>query len=718
MSERAAVPTAERASYGPPGSGGPADAGEAVQPQPAPADTPVSKPSSPGVIAGLTPPSPTDRSGAFISDVLVEMEFADRDTVEKAVEEARVPGRTAPEVLLEQGAVTEDQLARAVAERNGLNHIDLSTFEVDLAVTELISRTAANRYHAVPVALGEDGSLLVAIADPLDILAVSDIAVMTRSDVRPAVASKTDIVALLDRLPEPEVARPQRSGVGTLVRSSAKPAGDEQADAGDEQPVATGSSLGSISWDREGRTPPAAPPADPAADPQATAQLEETIAELASTVQRMGTEREDESREHAERVAGLEQRLAPDAIAHAEADERAAADQADTATDEELERAKSTVAELRGQLHAATERITSLEGTDREGEASLKAELEQHEATLASLEGERERERTEHQEATGSLRTELEAEAARREAVEAERDAAVSERDAALAGHDEAAGSLKSELEAETARREAAEGERDGAAAERDGAAAERDAAMTEREAAVSERDTAVDELDAAVNEREAVVAKHERVTASLRAELEIQASHHGDAERERDEAIAERDEAVAALSAELAAEAGRRETAESERDVALAERDEATESLRAELAAETDRRAAAEREREEAAGVRDEAAAALELASDELERAHAAATQLGDEAAEANRRVETAEALTKEATRRSSELEDADRRAEIARATLVELRTEAEREREQRQRREHDLAAAVEAATERCQSLQQALGEIARHSG
>jgi Type II secretion system (T2SS), protein E, N-terminal domain len=148
---------------------------------------------------GVVAPTGGNRSG-FLSDVIVELGFASRETVEQAVREARSPGTTVARVLVEVGAIDEEQLARATAERYGIDYVDLSGFDVDPTAANLIKPAAARRYQAVPVA-HLDESLLVAMADPADALGVNDIAAMTKLDVRPAVASGPALGELLAALP-------------------------------------------------------------------------------------------------------------------------------------------------------------------------------------------------------------------------------------------------------------------------------------------------------------------------------------------------------------------------------------------------------------------------------------------------------------------------------------------------------------------------------------
>ena len=136
----------------------------------------------------MTPPGAAGGRRGFLSDVIVDLGFATRETVEQAVRAARSPGTTVARVLVDMNAISEEQLARAIAERYGIDYVDLDRFDVDPAAANLIKPAAAQRYQAVPVAfLGQD--LLVAMGDPADSVGVNDIAVMTARQVRPAVAA-------------------------------------------------------------------------------------------------------------------------------------------------------------------------------------------------------------------------------------------------------------------------------------------------------------------------------------------------------------------------------------------------------------------------------------------------------------------------------------------------------------------------------------------------
>ncbi|HVQ59996.1 MAG TPA: ATPase, T2SS/T4P/T4SS family [Solirubrobacterales bacterium] len=149
---------------------------------------------------GLTPPRQRGHSRGFITDVLVELGFASAETVAAAIDAARTAGRTPESLLLEQSAISEEQLSMATAERYGLDHVDLAVYNVDVAAAALFPVTMARRYMAVPVGYVDQHTLLVAAADPANVLAVDDIQIATGLDCHIAVAAKADVESLLARL--------------------------------------------------------------------------------------------------------------------------------------------------------------------------------------------------------------------------------------------------------------------------------------------------------------------------------------------------------------------------------------------------------------------------------------------------------------------------------------------------------------------------------------
>jgi hypothetical protein len=188
---------------------------------------------------GVTSPSLSGAGMRFLSDILVELGFVDEEMANQAVEAARHPGQTPEKVLLESGKITEGQLARALAERYGLDHIDLTEYPVDSSAAALLRKAAAQRYLAAPVGFSDDGALVLAVADPADSLGLSDIAVMTKLAVRPAVAARSQIAQLLETM---NFMQEPAAGASQSVSTVIVPPDAKDADDAPESGAANGAS--------------------------------------------------------------------------------------------------------------------------------------------------------------------------------------------------------------------------------------------------------------------------------------------------------------------------------------------------------------------------------------------------------------------------------------------------------------------------------------------
>jgi type IV pilus assembly protein PilB len=149
---------------------------------------------------GITPSPGRAHTSRFLTDVIIDLGFASRELVDGAIETARQQGVTPESILVDQGHLNHDQLSRAIAARHGLDHIDLSVFKVDMAAANLLTSSSAKRYEAVAISFVSDRTVLVAMADPANVLVIDDVALMTGYEVKPAVASREDIAALITRL--------------------------------------------------------------------------------------------------------------------------------------------------------------------------------------------------------------------------------------------------------------------------------------------------------------------------------------------------------------------------------------------------------------------------------------------------------------------------------------------------------------------------------------
>lgn len=100
--------------------------------------------------------------------------------------------------LLQDGVVTESQVASARAAQLGLPFVDLTEYPVDSSAVALVPMQVLRRYEVLPI--GRDGDrLMLAMADPRDVLAIDDVRAAVRMQVRPVVAERNDLLAAIGR---------------------------------------------------------------------------------------------------------------------------------------------------------------------------------------------------------------------------------------------------------------------------------------------------------------------------------------------------------------------------------------------------------------------------------------------------------------------------------------------------------------------------------------
>jgi type IV pilus assembly protein PilB len=133
-----------------------------------------------------------------LGDILLEGGLVKPDQLEAAYEEQQRAGRALGRVLIDQGVLTEGQLVAALATQIGLRFVDLSEYAVDGSAVGRVPGAVCRRHSAMPIGF-EDGKLIVAMADPANVFALDDIRSLTGMDVKPVVATRTDVAAAIDR---------------------------------------------------------------------------------------------------------------------------------------------------------------------------------------------------------------------------------------------------------------------------------------------------------------------------------------------------------------------------------------------------------------------------------------------------------------------------------------------------------------------------------------
>ncbi len=133
-----------------------------------------------------------------LGDILLEDGLITTDQLSVAVDQHQTLGRSLGRVLVDQGILSETQLVAALAQQIGLRFIDLSDFPVDGSALARIPGSVCRQHMAIPIGF-EDGRIVVAMADPANVFAADDIRTISGYEVLPAVATRADVAAAIDR---------------------------------------------------------------------------------------------------------------------------------------------------------------------------------------------------------------------------------------------------------------------------------------------------------------------------------------------------------------------------------------------------------------------------------------------------------------------------------------------------------------------------------------
>ena len=120
--------------------------------------------------------------------------------LEEALTEKEASGRRLGEIVLERGWISPSVLARALAEQHDLEYTDLARTEIELSAAGLLPEKFARRYHALPVKFVGEDTVLVAVADPTNVVTSDDLRLALGLNVRFTVVSAPDLAGTISRI--------------------------------------------------------------------------------------------------------------------------------------------------------------------------------------------------------------------------------------------------------------------------------------------------------------------------------------------------------------------------------------------------------------------------------------------------------------------------------------------------------------------------------------
>ncbi len=139
------------------------------------------------------------RLAARLEQMLLERGLITPEQLEDARRAAVLRGTSVLETLVDLGFTTEAGVASTTAERLGLEFVELAEAEIDTSALALLPESVTRRYTLIPLSFEDNGRLLVATADPGNVVALDDVRALAKRDIRTVVATKADVLAAITR---------------------------------------------------------------------------------------------------------------------------------------------------------------------------------------------------------------------------------------------------------------------------------------------------------------------------------------------------------------------------------------------------------------------------------------------------------------------------------------------------------------------------------------
>ena len=134
-----------------------------------------------------------------LGDVLVQQRLISQEQLQQTLELQRQTGKKLGRLLIESGVITEELLANGLARQLRIPFVNLKTFPFRGDVVKLLAESAARRFRAL-VLEDKGDSLLVAMADPLDLFAFDELTRLLKRNIGIAAAPESQLALAFDRL--------------------------------------------------------------------------------------------------------------------------------------------------------------------------------------------------------------------------------------------------------------------------------------------------------------------------------------------------------------------------------------------------------------------------------------------------------------------------------------------------------------------------------------
>ncbi|MDD5934045.1 MAG: ATPase, T2SS/T4P/T4SS family [Clostridiales bacterium] len=143
----------------------------------------------------------TIRQKRRLGDILLAAGVITEEQLKLGLENQKQKKLKLGEALVDLKILNEDQIVEALVKQLGVNSVNLLDMQIPESIIKLVDEQVLRKYTVFPFELNpRNASMLrVAMVDPLDIIAMDDLGIITNYEIEQFVASKKDILTMINR---------------------------------------------------------------------------------------------------------------------------------------------------------------------------------------------------------------------------------------------------------------------------------------------------------------------------------------------------------------------------------------------------------------------------------------------------------------------------------------------------------------------------------------
>ena len=135
-----------------------------------------------------------------LGDILINQGYITQSQLEDALQKQKKSKLRLGDYLVSEGIVADSDIANALHIQLGIEIVDLRGKKIPPEIIGMVSGSVLRRHNVLPLGIEEStNELLLAMSDPLDMVARDDIAIITNCTVEPRISTTAEINGVLDK---------------------------------------------------------------------------------------------------------------------------------------------------------------------------------------------------------------------------------------------------------------------------------------------------------------------------------------------------------------------------------------------------------------------------------------------------------------------------------------------------------------------------------------